>query len=209
MPTDLLMIGALGVFVAFALVVYVVVDYAVDRQQVRARLRQLPEIELAPTEVRERELAAPITQRIIGPGFERLAHRTRRYAPAGMIERLENLLEQAGSPPAWDGERLFAAKIVVAAVVAVLVAVFAPVAGYGIIQTVIGGAILIYAGWMAPEWVVGAPAPPRPRGGPPRPPRLPPPRPPPPTAVPPRCRWPRRAGRLRRGRPLRPSTPRS
>ncbi len=154
MEANLLLFGGVGAFLAAALLVFVIADYVLDRQRVRARLRQLPEIELSPREVQERELAAPITQRLIAPGFERLAHRTRRYAPAGMIERLEGLLQQAGSPPAWDGERLFAAKIVTAVAVLALTIFLAPILGFGFIRTLIGGAIVVYAGWMVPEWVV-------------------------------------------------------
>lgn len=154
--TPELLLGAVGAFAACALLVYAVADAILERRQAIARLRQLPEIELSPTEARDRTLAAPLSQRILIPTMQRLAGRTRRYAPTGMIERLDGLLERMGSPPAWDGERLFATKIVSAAAAVLIVILLAPLLGFGLIQSVIGGAVFVYAGWMVPEWVVRA-----------------------------------------------------
>lgn len=143
----LLAFGALTVaFVAFQ-------DFVLERQQVFRSLRRVRAIELAPTEVRRRELAKPFTERVGFPLLKRLGGVGRRLTPLSVIERLRAELVYAGSPPGWDAERILALKVVSVAACGVLGLVLARSVGRrGILLL----GLLLFVGWYIPEWALRA-----------------------------------------------------
>jgi tight adherence protein C len=151
---ELALVAVAAAFVAALLGVYAISDYFLERRRVMQQLRTMESFELAPTDVRARELAAPARTRLIFPGMRRVATAARRLTPAGVIERLRDELVYAGSPSAWDAERVLVAKLLLAVLLAILgfsfgVALFAqPILAF---MTSAGGAFL---GWYAPEWIV-------------------------------------------------------
>jgi tight adherence protein C len=151
---ELALVAVTAAFVAALLGVYAASDYFLERRRVMQQLRTMESFELAPTDVRARELAAPARTRLIFPGMRRTAAAVRRLTPAGVTERLRQELVYAGSPAGWDAERVLVAKLLLAVSLTILgfsfgVARFQqPVLA---ILTAAGGAFL---GWYAPEWLV-------------------------------------------------------
>ena len=48
--------------------------------------------------------------RVLDPGFRRLAHLARRLSPVGSVDKLTYQLDLAGNPPGWTHERVYGAK---------------------------------------------------------------------------------------------------
>jgi tight adherence protein C len=154
MGIELALVAVAAAFVAALLGLYAISDYFLERRRVMQQLRTMESFELAPTDVRARELAAPARTRLIFPGMRRVAAAARRLTPAGVTERLREELVYAGSPAGWDAERVLVAKLLLAVSLAVLgfsfgVAQFTqPILAF---LTAAGGGFL---GWYVPEWIV-------------------------------------------------------
>jgi tight adherence protein C len=68
--------------------------------------------------------ALPATDRLVRPGFARLARAVRRVSPTGTPARLQRRLDLAGNPQAWTVERILASKalgLIVGAATGVLI----------------------------------------------------------------------------------------
>lgn len=141
----LLAFGALTIaFVAFQ-------DFMLQRHQVFKSLRRVRAIELAPTEVRRRELAKPFSERVAGPLMKRFGALGRRLTPVSVIERLRQELVYAGSPPGWDAERILALKVVSVVGLTIVGLFLARTQGRrGILLL----GLLIFVGWYIPEWIL-------------------------------------------------------
>jgi tight adherence protein C len=151
---ELALFALVAVFVAALLGVYAVSDYFLERRRVIQQLRTMESFELAPTDVRARELAAPARTRLVFPGMRRVAAAARRLTPAGVTERLREELVYAGSPSGWDAERVLVAKLLLAVSLTILGLSFGaaqfpqPVVPF--LTAAIGG----FIGWYVPEWIV-------------------------------------------------------
>jgi tight adherence protein C len=156
MGADLVLVGVFAGFIAALLGVYAVSDYLLERRRVLQQLRTMESFEIAPTDVRARELAAPVGTRLVFPGARRLAEAARRLTPGGVTERLAKELVYAGSPRGWDAERILVFKLLLAVGLAVLGFVGGGVAGYPPPMAVLAGMLGAFVGWYVPEWVVRA-----------------------------------------------------
>lgn len=147
-------IAAILAFVAGILLFAALGTLALERAQIFKSLRQARTIELVPTDLRKRELAVPFMQRVAIPVIKRLAGISKRFAPAGVVERLQQDLLYAGSPAAWDAERILAIKFLLglgAPVASFLITAFG---GLGLMRSLIFAGLLGFVGWYGPEWVL-------------------------------------------------------
>jgi tight adherence protein C len=151
---DLLSIGALGFFLAAAVVVFVSVDTVLERRRAHRRIRRMPAAEMGPKEAREQQLAQPIHKRALMPGLGRLGRRLRQLAPAEQLERLDHLHQQAGSPPRWDAERLLAAKAVLGAALFLATVLLGPLMGFNVFQVALAAAALAAMGYFVPGLIL-------------------------------------------------------
>jgi tight adherence protein C len=154
MGVELAVVAVAAGFVAALLGAYAVSDYFLERRRVVQQLRTMESFELAPTDVRARELAAPARTRLVFPGARRLGEAARRLTPAGVTERLREELVYAGSPRGWDAERILVAKLLLAAGLGVL-AFISGVAG-GVEPALVTVMVLVgaFVGWFVPEWIL-------------------------------------------------------
>lgn len=151
----MLLFGGLGAaFLAMSLLVVAVASGMVQRRQVYRSLRTMRSTEVAPTDVRRQQLAAPALSRVLAPGLKRLGSGVRRFTPASVIQRLDDELVYAGGPVGWDGERMLATKVAVAALLFVAGLALPGVAGSAALRGLILGPLLAVIGYYLPEWIL-------------------------------------------------------
>lgn len=150
-------LAALGLLAAFSAVLLVVLttwSLVAERREVYKSLRALQTIELSTTDLRRRQLAIPMTSRLLRPTLERLSGLVRRFTPASAIERLQHEIELAGSPAGWDAERFLAWKLLSAVGVTLVgLGVFA-VVGLPPVRGIVLVAIMAALGFYIPEWIL-------------------------------------------------------
>lgn len=151
---DLSMIGILLFFGAATIGLLTLHGVVLERHQVFKSLRNVRTIELRPTDVRSQELALPFAQRVLVPALRWIGGLGRRFAPSGVLERLGKELAYAGSPAGWDAERVFAAKMLGIAGLAVGGGVLARIGGLAAAKIVLLTPILAVLGYYLPEWVL-------------------------------------------------------
>ncbi len=141
-------------FVGLASVVLLGHQYVSDRKQVSRSLREANVAVADAWDVRARELADPLSVRVLQPALERLGDAVRRVAPSGVMKRLDDELTYAGAPAGWDGERLLVLKAVLAAGLALSTPLWAPALGIEGTRLVFTPPLAAFVGWFAPEWVL-------------------------------------------------------
>jgi tight adherence protein C len=155
---ELALVAVVTGFAAALLGVYAVSDYFLSRRRVMQQLRTMESFEIAPTDVRARELAAPARTRLLFPGMRRIGAAARRLTPAGVIDRLRQQIVHAGSPAGWDAERVLVAKLLLAVGLGFLAVTFGTAVAFPVIGTFGVAALSVFVGWFVPEWVVRAKA---------------------------------------------------
>lgn len=147
-------LAVVSVALGLAAVLTVVFLGVVDRAETARALRTVSRDDAVGGEVRRRQLAAPVSQRVLFPVLQGLSDRLGAMAPSSVIDRLDQELVHAGSSVDWDGERLLAVKTVAAALFAALGFTLAIATGSRAIMVffvaVVAGAI----GYYLPEWAV-------------------------------------------------------
>src|SRR5438067_2301074 len=113
--TQLFVGGA--VFLALALVVYVVASRVEERSTVRATLRQLDDYQL--DNEREKELLDPFGDRVVSPVLDRIIAVGRRFWPSGYAENAKRKLVIAGRPTKVECDRFLAVRVLTIATVPV------------------------------------------------------------------------------------------
>jgi tight adherence protein C len=98
--TSFLAVLTLGAFVLLS---------ARERAEVRAALRQLDDYQIE--NVREQEMLAPVSDRLIAPIFKGLTSVSRRFTPTGYVDQVRHKLVLAGNPPNLDADRFLALKV--------------------------------------------------------------------------------------------------
>lgn len=153
-PTLLLVTGVTATFLALVVVVVVAANALLDRRQVNRSLRTVREGQLTGDEVRQQELSTPFLQRLVMPGLTGIGRGVLRFTPAAIVDRLDQEVVYAGSPRGWDGARLMAAKVTLAAGLAVVSLVALPAAGFGVVRTIVLAPFLAFVGYYLPEWIL-------------------------------------------------------
>jgi tight adherence protein C len=121
-----LLIGLGALFVAIAIALSTVGVLTGERRQVGRSLAAIRAIDLAPDVLRA-DAEAGFDARVLAPAVTRLTRLGRRFTPAGQVERLQRMLDVAGSPVGWDVDRVLAMKML------------------GLLVGVVGGALVGYA----------------------------------------------------------------
>lgn len=147
-------IGVLAAFLAVAVALLALQDFALERRQVFKSLRSVRAIELTPGDVRQRELATPFTQRVAIPFLRGVGKLGKRLTPASVVERLGKELVYAGSPAGWDAERILALKFLGTAVLGIGMLVLMKVAGQTAVKSIIVAFLFAFAGYYLPEWIL-------------------------------------------------------
>jgi tight adherence protein C len=111
MPTSLLLIGALAMFLAVFAIAYSVQVIVAERRQAYRTLQAIRAVELRPADLRNRELARPARERLVKPLYNTALTVARRFTPAGAREAIRRKLVMAGSPFRWDPDRVLVAKV--------------------------------------------------------------------------------------------------
>jgi tight adherence protein C len=110
MPAALLAAGA-AVFLAVFTLALAVQSLLLERRQAYRTLQALRAMELRPSDLRNRELARPATERLVRPLYQAALAVGRRCTPAGWREGTRRRLVLAGSPVSWDADRVLVAKV--------------------------------------------------------------------------------------------------
>jgi tight adherence protein C len=111
MPTSLLLIGALAMFLAVFAIAYSVQVIVAERRQAYRTLQAIRAVELRPADLRNRELARPARERLVKPLYNTALAVARRFTPAGARDAIRRKLVMAGSPFGWDPDRVLVAKV--------------------------------------------------------------------------------------------------
>ena len=82
---------------AVAALMFVVGSVTAERAEVRDSLRRLEGYQIQ--DVRDQEMLAPISERVVAPLLEGLTGVARRFTPAGFGEGVAQKLVMAGNPP--------------------------------------------------------------------------------------------------------------
>lgn len=151
---DLNAIGILLFFGAATIGFLALQGLVLERHQVFKTLRNVRSIELKPVDVRRQELAIPFAQRVLAPALHWIGGLGRRFAPTGVLDRLSRELVYAGSPQAWDAERLLAAKLLGIVGASVGAVVLGRSAGLAAAKLVVLAPIAAVLGYYVPEWVL-------------------------------------------------------
>jgi tight adherence protein C len=113
------LIGAAGVGLVVAFVIYFVAAQAEEKSVVRASLRQLDGYEVE--NVRDRELLNPLRDRAIGPLINGLTGLGRRLTPVGYVDQVRKKFIYAGEIGADAVDRFLAIRVITIAAAIVLV----------------------------------------------------------------------------------------
>ena len=112
-----LLVGVVALFGAVALGVFAALVNSDDRRTVKAGLRALEEYEQG---VRERELEAPLVQRVLQPVGRTLVALGRGFMPVGYMEGVRRKLIHAGQPGPEELDRFRLMRVLTVAAVPVL-----------------------------------------------------------------------------------------
>jgi tight adherence protein C len=153
---DLNTVGILAAFLAIAVGLIALQDFALERRQVFKNLRSVRQIELSATDVRQRELAKPFTQRVMIPFLRAAGSLGRRFTPPSVVERLNRELVYAGSPTGWDGERVLAIKLLGTGVLGLGILLITRLAHASTLRSLIIAGLAALVGYYGPEWVLRA-----------------------------------------------------
>jgi tight adherence protein C len=108
--TLILALGLGAIFAAILLALAIVGVITEERAQVGRSLAAVRAIQAAPKAMR-RELERPFSERVLLPSRALAARIGRGLTPVGSAHRIQRRLDEAGSPPDWDVDRVFAVKV--------------------------------------------------------------------------------------------------
>lgn len=150
----MLAIGLFTAFVAIFVGALTIGEGVLERQRTYKMLREVRTIEIAPTDIRRRELAVPFMQRAILPALRMSGRFVQRLTPAGVLDRLRKEVVYAGSPPGWDAERILAMKTLTTAGAVIGVLVLGKVGHLKNFQIIVLLLLGIFVGYYLPEWIL-------------------------------------------------------
>jgi tight adherence protein C len=103
------MMIAIVLSASIAALAYVVGSVSAERADVRESLRRLEGYQIQ--DVRDQEMLAPISERVIAPLITGLTGLARRFTPAGFGEGIAEKLVLAGSPPSLNVDKILVLKL--------------------------------------------------------------------------------------------------
>ena len=150
----MLTIGLVTAFAAVVLGVVTISEGVLERQRTYKMLREVRTIEIAPTDIRRRELATPFLQRAILPALRGSGKFLQRLTPAGVLERMRKEVVYAGSPPGWDAERVLAMKLMTTVGGVVGLFILGKVGHLKNFQILVLCLLGLFIGYYLPEWIL-------------------------------------------------------
>src|SRR5436189_6051364 len=88
---------------------FVVGSVAAERADVRESLRRLEGYQIQ--DVRDQEMLAPMSERVVAPLLEGLTGIANRYTPKGYGEKVAQKLVHAGNPPNFNVDKILVMKL--------------------------------------------------------------------------------------------------
>src|SRR5439155_194250 len=100
---------ALVIAAAVGALAYVVASSSIEKAEVRESMRRLEGYQIQ--DVRDQEMLAPISERVIAPLLDGLTGIARRFTPAGFGESVAGKLVLAGNPPNLNVDKILVLKL--------------------------------------------------------------------------------------------------
>ncbi len=94
---------------AVGALVYVVASTSIEKADVRDSLRRLEGYQIQ--DVRDQEMLAPISERVVAPLLEGLTGMAQRFTPKGYGEKVAQKLVHAGNPPNLNVDKVLVMKL--------------------------------------------------------------------------------------------------
>jgi len=101
---------ALVIAAAVGALVYVLASSSLEKADVRESLRRLEGYQIQ--DVRDQEMLAPMSERVVAPLLEGLTGVATRYTPKGYGEKVAQKLVHAGNPPNLNVDKVLVMKLV-------------------------------------------------------------------------------------------------
>src|SRR5262245_27921701 len=101
---------AIVIAAAVGALVYVVASTSIEKADVRESLRRLEGYQIQ--DVRDQEMLAPMSERVVAPLLEGLTGVATRFTPKGYGEKVAQKLVHAGNPPNLNVDKILVLKLV-------------------------------------------------------------------------------------------------
>ena len=101
---------AVVIAVSVGLLVFVLASSSIEKADVRESLRRLEGYQIQ--DVRDQEMLAPMSERVVAPLLEGLTGIATRFTPAGYGEKVAQKLVHAGDPPNLNVDKILVLKLV-------------------------------------------------------------------------------------------------
>jgi len=126
---------ALVIAAAVGALVYVIASSSIEKADVRESLRRLEGYQIQ--DVRDQEMLAPMSERVVAPLLEGLTGVATRFTPQGYGEKVAQKLVHAGNPPNLNVDKILVMKLL------------------GLVSVVVWLPVTLMLGFQGPLLVVG------------------------------------------------------
>jgi tight adherence protein C len=137
---------------AVAALMFVVGSVTAERAEVRDSLRRLEGYQIQ--DVRDQEMLAPISERVVAPLLEGLTGVARRFTPAGFGEGVAQKLVMAGNPANLNVDKVLVLKLLGIVSVVLWIPVVVVLLHFTGFLAVVGVVVLWGAAFMYPDVVI-------------------------------------------------------
>lgn len=149
MPTLLLVIGLVVVFLGVAGALVTAASMGTDRSRIARTLATIEAAGPVPESMRA-EVDPPFRDRVVVPLRERSLALGHRLTPADYVSRIRRRLDLAGNPAGWDSERILAAKVLWGVTLGGSTAMLSLLLGWGLLGLAAAAAMGVL-GFFAPD----------------------------------------------------------
>ena len=136
---------------AVAALMFVVGSVTAERAEVRDSLRRLEGYQIQ--DVRDQEMLAPISERVVAPLLEGLTGVARRFTPAGFGEGVAQKLVMAGNPPNLNVDKVLVFKLLGIVSVVIWIPIILAL-GFTGLFAIVGVAVLWGVSFMYPDVMI-------------------------------------------------------
>ena len=137
---------------AVAALMFVVGSVTAERAEVRDSLRRLEGYQIQ--DVRDQEMLAPISERVVAPLLEGLTGVARRFTPAGFGEGVAQKLVMAGNPPNLNVDKVLVLKLLGIVSVVIWIPVVVVLLHFTGFLAIVGVVVLWGAAFMYPDVLI-------------------------------------------------------
>ena len=137
---------------AVAALMFVVGSVTAERAEVRDSLRRLEGYQIQ--DVRDQEMLAPISERVVAPLLEGLTGVARRFTPAGFGEGVAQKLVMAGNPPNLNVDKVLVLKLLGIVSVVLWIPVVVVMLHFTGFLAIVGVVVLWGASFMYPDVLI-------------------------------------------------------